>query len=106
MWHRSCDYGEHKGVDYRPHFCLKAKPVSKLAYIQFQSDGEADRGFRLLQQRFEIAIEENIYCVPVEALAVLDEAEVAYVVANLSGAPAGPRRSWRITRSVVPVVAL
>ncbi len=80
--------------------------MSKLAYIQFHSEDEAARGFRLLQQRFEIAIEENIYCVPVEALAVLDDEQIGYVVANINGTHAAQRRSWRITRNVASIAAM
>jgi hypothetical protein len=72
--------------------------VTKLAYIEFASQEDADRAFQILRRDFEIAIEENVFCVPVEGLTALDDGAVSYQMAALPSWSMPHRRSWRILR--------
>jgi len=74
--------------------------LSKLAYIQFVSDDDAVKAVQILRRDFEIAIEENVFCVPQESLAVLDKGSICYTVANYPAWTSINRRSWRILRDV------
>lgn len=75
---------------------LRIHELSKIVYIQFLTDEDCAQGVELLRERHEIAMEGDVYCVPIEGLAALEERNICYNVTEPESLSTG--RGWRIFR--------
>ncbi|MDR3709182.1 MAG: hypothetical protein P4L33_12850 [Capsulimonadaceae bacterium] len=70
----------------------------KFIYLRFLTEQDAEKGIELLSERFEVAIEDGVCCVPPESLAVLDGNGICYTVARPESISSSRGRGWRIAK--------
>ncbi len=68
----------------------------KHAYIKFFSQEEKARGVQELSARTGVvSLDEEIFCIPVDSLAVLNDNKIGYQVASQEEVARATQRVWR-----------
>lgn len=71
----------------------------KNTYIKFLTEEDRLQGFQELSARSQIiGLVEEIFCVPVSSLSVLDEHNICYALASNEEVTQVERRTWRFVR--------
>ncbi|HEX5322279.1 MAG TPA: hypothetical protein VFW40_00735 [Capsulimonadaceae bacterium] len=71
----------------------------KNTYIKFLTEEDRAQGFRELSARAQIiGLVEEIFCVPVTCLSVLDEQNICYALASNEEVTQAEGRTWRFVR--------
>lgn len=83
------------------HRLLGSPRLIKLIYLKFLTEQDRSKGFELLRERFEIAIEGEVYCVPPESAELLDRNGVCYTVVGPDSLSGADGRRWRIPRQAI-----
>jgi hypothetical protein len=68
----------------------------KNAYIKFLTDEDRREGFRTMSSKAQIfSLSDEVYCIPIAMLKLLDEHEVKYTHASSDDVTRTGMRTWR-----------